>query len=108
MNPLVTTDNGPRPAGPPDRCFYCSQRLGRPHTDDCVLVTKTTKIRLSFEIEVDVPRCWNDDDIEYQFGSDSSWCCCIENIAGYMKTLGPAEQECLCDSADCKVVHDEG
>jgi hypothetical protein len=69
-------------------------------------VKKTVRIRLSFEIDVEVPRCWDDKDVEWHFGSESSNCCCLENIAAYMQCEGPKEHECLCDMAECEVVSD--
>jgi hypothetical protein len=35
--PLVApNDDGIRPAGPRDACFYCRQKVGQPHKPDCV------------------------------------------------------------------------
>ena len=40
--PLVLKDDdGIRPAGRPNQCFYCNQQVGKPHKQDCAcLVTK--------------------------------------------------------------------
>jgi len=55
---VVPGDHGIRPAGKPDECFYCSQRIGVPHKPDCVMVTKRVRVRYSFDIEIDVPHHW--------------------------------------------------
>lgn len=69
----VTTENGPRPAGPPDQCFYCQQALGQPHKADCVLRRKTVVVRAIMEYTIDVPESWDKDGIEFH-RNDSSWC----------------------------------
>ena len=37
---VAENDDGIRPAGLPDHCFYCHQRVGSPHAPDCVTVYK--------------------------------------------------------------------
>lgn len=49
--PFHPNDDGIRPAGPPDVCFYCNQKVGFPHIQTCVAVKKT--VRLRFLVEVD-------------------------------------------------------
>ncbi len=41
-------DDGIRPAGPPDACLYCGQKVSSPHSKDCVMVTK--RILVSVQI----------------------------------------------------------
>lgn len=42
--PLVLDDDdGIRPAGPPDECFYCRAKVGFPHGRECVVVTKLVR-----------------------------------------------------------------
>lgn len=84
--PLVhERDDGIRPAGPPDACLYCKQKVGQPHGRECVVVTK--------RIEMDVLVTWPDGmrpsrgvwqfDEPYSWDSgmsefhknESSWCC---------------------------------
>jgi hypothetical protein len=70
---LVTPTYGPRPAGSPDRCFYCDQSVGTEHVLTCVLRSRTVVLRYTFEVVVDVPDAWDADDIE-SHRNDSSWC----------------------------------
>lgn len=72
--PVVTSnDDGIRPAGKPDECFYCKMKIGVPHGQECVIVTKRVKLLYKFEIEVEVPFFWTKEDILFQ-RNDSSWC----------------------------------
>ena len=49
--PLVhERDDGIRPAGPPDACCYCLQKVGQPHGAECVVVTKTVEVRVMVRI----------------------------------------------------------
>lgn len=47
-------DDGIRPAGASDECFYCHQKVGEPHQRDCVIVTK--RVRVRYLIDVDIER----------------------------------------------------
>jgi hypothetical protein len=39
--PLVLpNDDGIRPAGNSDECFYCNQKIGTSHKEDCVCLQK--------------------------------------------------------------------
>ena len=45
--PLVDVkDDGIRPAGSPDECFYCCQKVGQLHKLDCVIVEKLIEMRV--------------------------------------------------------------
>ena len=81
---VLENDDGIRPAGPPDECFYCHQHVGQPHTKDCVCVTKLVKIRYTFEVEVRVPHCWDAHDINFH-RNKSSWCSsnALDDIQAY-------------------------
>ena len=61
--PLVDPfDDGIRPAGAPDACFYCKQKVGQPHKRDCVMVKKLVRFRCSDGTDVDiddVPHSWS-------------------------------------------------
>lgn len=43
-------DDGIRPAGKPDECFYCKQKIGTQHKSDCVMLTQRGKVRLNLEV----------------------------------------------------------
>jgi hypothetical protein len=94
--PLVLTDDdGIRPAGKPDECFYCNQKIGTPHLKDCVCVTKIIKAQYTFTIELEVPYHWDAEQFEYH-RNDSSWCAnnAISDIKMYMARL---DSNCLCN-----------
>jgi len=72
--PLVDpNDDGIRPAGPPDACFYCGQQVGQPHGATCVIVEKVVRLRYTFEVDVKVPHHWTKADVEFH-RNESSWC----------------------------------
>jgi hypothetical protein len=58
------SDDGIRPAGAPDECLYCKQKVGTPHLADCVVVYKKVRLRLIVEVEVDQPHHWTPEKIE--------------------------------------------
>jgi len=91
---VAENDDGIRPAGKPDECFYCNRKVGEIHGPECVIVTKRVKVRYSFEIEIDVPHFWDEGLIDFRL-NDSSWCAdnAIEEIGKYREASG---DECLC------------
>lgn len=69
----VTATYGPRPAGKPDECFYCHEKVGGEHKPGCVLRQRTVVLRYSYEVVVPVPEDWNADMITFH-RNESSWC----------------------------------
>lgn len=92
--PLVDKyDDGIRPAGKPDECFYCCQKVGQPHNTNCVIVGKKVKIRMIFEVEVEIPHHWTKEDIEFRY-NESSWC--ADNAIKLLQEQIADEESCLC------------
>ena len=96
--PLVDPkDNGIRPAGKPDECFYCQSKVGEPHGRECVIVTKSVTLEYRILIDVEVPHFWNDDDINFH-RNEGSWCAgnAVNELVCFKEEL-EARGECLCD-----------
>lgn len=85
-------DDGIRPAGKPDECFYCKQKVGQPHKPDCVCVEKTVRLKYTFEVEVQVPHGWTPESINFH-RNESSWCAdnALSELEAYAHKNG-----CLC------------
>lgn len=66
-------DDGIRPAGPSDACFYCSAKVGEIHHSDCVIRQRTVVLRFEFEYTVLIPEDWDQHMIEFH-RNESSWC----------------------------------
>ena len=67
--PLVDPfDDGIRPAGAPDRCFYCQQKVGEPHARDCVIVKKVVRFRCAVDVDLTVPHHWTKEEIRSYYG----------------------------------------
>lgn len=99
--PLVApNDNGIRPAGKPDECFYCRSKVGVPHKPDCVSVTKKVWVRYSFQLEIEVPHSWTEDDLEFHH-NEGSWCAnnSIDELTEAFRGDG---QACACASFECE------
>ena len=84
-----------RPAGKPDRCFYCGRLLGENHRRKCVLVKRDIEIEAKFRIVVSVPAFWDKDLIEFHF-NESSYC--ANNLIDKLKDN--AKERCLCDRTE--------
>ena len=74
---VLPNDDGIRPAGDKDKCFYCQQRVGRLHKKDCVIVTKKWRLKVTFTIEKDYPFIWDKHSVEFSLNESSS---CSNNI----------------------------
>lgn len=72
-------DDGIRPAGKPDACFYCNSKVGYYHSPECVILTRNVKYSVIVEDQVvgtyiySDPIGWDVDMCEYH-KNDSSWC----------------------------------
>jgi len=99
--PVVTPDDdGIRPAGEPDACFYCQAKVGDPHGQDCVCVVKKVRLRYVFEADVTTPHHWDEQHILYH-RNDGSWC--ADNALDDLEKAGEADG-CLCSSFKCEFV----
>src|SRR5262245_5662300 len=91
--PLVAVnDDELRPAGKPEECYYCKQKIGTPHGSRCVCVTKRVRLRYSYEVKVDIPHFWTVDDIEFH-RNESSWC--ADNSLDDLEKM-KGQHGCLC------------
>ena len=69
--PLVhPQDDGIRSAGLPDECFYCKQKIGSPHLENCVAVKKKVRLRFLVETEVNLPYRWSEQEIINYYAID--------------------------------------
>jgi hypothetical protein len=84
MNEIVTQENGPCPAGKPDECFYCRQKIGAPHKFECVIPQRYVVVRETIERVVAVPKSWNVGEIHFKY-NEGSWC--ADNIVRDLQKL---------------------
>jgi hypothetical protein len=68
-------DDGIRPAGPPDRCFYCGVKAGegKTHLLDCVIRTRTVVVRAQVDYVIRIPESWTAADVEFH-RNEGTWC----------------------------------
>lgn len=102
---VIQNDNGIRPAGPDNACFYCSSVLGEEHKLDCVIVEKTVEIEYTTIIPVQVPHSLNESDINFRY-NESAWC--GDNLSDLIEEAAEkAEKEnmpCLCFVTKAKYI----
>ncbi len=70
---LPVKDNGVRPAGAPNLCFYCGNAIQKEHKADCVCRQRTVVVELTLTYVISVPASWTEDDILFH-RNDSSFC----------------------------------
>lgn len=113
---VLPDDDGIRPAGPPDACFYCGRGVGEPHRDSCVCIVRETTYGI-FHLGSEIGR-WTtgepaDWDIELcEFArNQAAWCKnnLLESPGLDARALAslPAivkNMECCCDILDLRVV----
>jgi hypothetical protein len=64
----LVADYGIRPAGPPDRCFYCEVPQGQEHAEGCVMRRRTVLVGFTVALVIEVPEHWSEGEIEYYYG----------------------------------------
>jgi hypothetical protein len=89
---LTVNDNGVRPAGKPDECFYCHEKVGN-HKNDCVCVEKAIIIELKVKLIVTVPNYWNTSNIEFKYNGSSH--CLGNEIKQLFQENEKIESECF-------------
>lgn len=100
--PLVLSDDdGIRPAGEPDECLYCKQKVGFPHLFECVILNKKVKLKYSFEVEVEMPWSWDKEQVEFN-RNEGSWC--ASNALEELEETAKLNNGCLCDAFEAEVV----
>jgi hypothetical protein len=99
----VTAENGPRPAGKPDECFYCKKKIGELHKLDCVVRQKTVVVRATIEYTIVVPEHWDKDSIEFHRNT-GSWC--SSNAIGELYRIGVVEDSCMCSQISFEYVRE--
>ncbi len=101
--PLVlSNDDGIRPAGRPNACFYCNRNIGEPHSSHCVAVKKLVQVRYVFTIGVYIPHFWGKSDV-LSHRNGGSWC--ADNA---LDEIGSAisDSRCLCGNFKCESMHE--
>lgn len=96
---MKVTKRDAAPAGEPDECFWCNEKIGRDHKWECVRVTKKVIIRETIERTVKVPISWDAHRIEFH-RNESSWC--ASNIIHELQNV----QGCLCHNYKAKYLRD--
>ena len=98
---VLANDDGIRPAGNTDECFYCRQKVGQPHKFDCVALHRMVKVRYTYEIEIEVPHFWDKEAIEFH-RNESSWC--ADNGIGNIEEYLEKNQICSCGCFKAEVI----
>jgi len=65
-------DFGVRPAGLPDRCFYCGELIGGQHKDDCVILQRSVVVEVKVTMVRMVPASWTQEQIDFHLGNTCS------------------------------------
>jgi hypothetical protein len=103
---LPIIDNGVRPAGEPDKCFYCGAKVldgGEvKHVTECVLLHKTVVLQMTINYVVSVPRHWDKYNVE-SHRNDTSWC--TNNEINSLKEWAE-KGNCYCMHADIKFIRE--
>ena len=93
-----------RPASNPYECFYCHKPIGSAHRSECVASTRTVVVRLTYEVVVEKPRCWDADAIEFHM-NESSRCAnnCVSDLASWIESN---DERCVCGVASAEFVRE--
>lgn len=71
--PWAVTSKDSAPAGLPDECFWCKEKIGKEHKPECVVRQRTVVIKIEWELVYKVPESWTEEDINFHL-NESSWC----------------------------------
>jgi hypothetical protein len=91
---LPVDDDGVRPAGPPDRCFYCARPKGE-HALDCVCLERTVVVEMRIQYVRTVPKAWTVSQIEFLLNDSSS---CADNEVRLVAEQAQSAPENFCNT----------
>lgn len=97
---VIDDDDGIRPAGKPDVCFYCHRKVGEEHKKDCVCLYRKVKVKYTYEIEIEVPHFWGKHEIEFHRNESSS---CADNTINELEIFAE-NNNCLCNFFKAEVL----
>jgi len=95
---VLENDDGIRPAGKPDECFYCKSKVGEIHGDNCPCVMSLFRFdvfigeQMVGEYEEYLPYHWDHQMAEFS-RNESTWC------------AGNAEDRIRWSSAECEALY---
>lgn len=96
MDRFVVTEKAMRPASPLRQCFYCNQAVGAVHKNDCVLINRKVRVRMTVEYDIEVPAFWDADRIEFH-RNEGSWC--ADNALPELEAFFTGgDHPCMCDA----------
>jgi hypothetical protein len=99
---VVENDDGIRPAGAPDECFYCHKKVGEAHGLECVTVLKQIEVTVSFRYKKFVPHFWDDNDVIHHHDLSSS---CASNLLHEIERAAEESgQGCPCGTTETTVL----
>lgn len=85
---------GIRPAGQPDKCFYCGSAIGDQHGEKCVIRSRTVLVKAEIEMLITVPEFWEESTVEFS-RNEGSWC--ADNLLSELEDQAE-RMGCLCNS----------
>lgn len=95
---LPITDDGIRPKGEQEKCFYCDAQKGE-HAPDCVCVQRSVVMEVTVRYVAPEPRASTAEFIE-EMRNEGSWC--VSNAINHLAAL----DSCLCTVASLRFVRE--
>jgi len=96
---MVTEQHGPRPAGKPDECFYCRQKVGTEHKTGCVMRQRSVVLQATITYVDTVPEDWTAEDI-YKHRNLSGWC------ANNLFDIYDHKRHCFCGNVEIEFLEE--
>ncbi len=104
--PKLVRPEDARPAGPPDKCFYCNppRPIGEAHDDQCVIPDQTVVVDVTVRLVLRVPATFSSDEQEFFWNDgsnclDNQWCDILAWAAARDE-----ENSCMCNVMNIKHV----
>ena len=91
-----------RPAGKPGVCFYCGVRLGKEHSQNCTIRTRTVMVEVRATLIMTVPEDWEESMVEFHMNESSS---CSDNLLNSLSKQAE-RMGCACAFVESKFVRE--
>jgi len=101
-NNLIVKEEDEAPARPDGTCFYCKQKIGEEHLENCYKRERSVVVEFTIRVVTKEPEHWTPDDIEFHY-NESSWC--ADNLLNSLVRRQKSNPDwCLCQFTKAKYI----
>lgn len=100
-------DDGIRPAGPDDACYYCGTEIGGQHDEKCPILRRVVVLEATITVALPVTLDATPESIEFHWNNGTR---CASNLVDELTRMTSVDDDgatmCLCDATRFRYVRE--